>query len=382
MKIVVVASFFPYPAYFGGAYDVLERIKGLKYLGHDVDLICTCKEKPDDKNVLFMKQFINELIIVPRKNKLGYIFYSEPLQAVSRKLLKKITLQREYDYAILESESVGKILENNSLKAKNIIIRVHNNEANYFNELSKSTKNFKNKIYYYLESLKFKSYSRNIFKQSDRLWFISNKEINNIKDLDLSNKSIHLPASVNSKFVKQELSTKNVLYVGALFVPNNMEAIIWYLKNVHSLLVDEHNYKLTIVGSTGEFESETYQKILAGYSNVEIYLNQKDLSNHYSNATVFINPMLHGAGVKLKSINAIQNGLVLVSSKTGAEGIGLIKNEMYLEAMSPNDFVKTILKVFKMKIEDRQEMVGNAQQFLNQNNYLSILKNEFQDEQK
>ena len=382
MKIVVVASFFPYPAYFGGAYDVLERIKGLKYLGHDVDLICTCKEKPDDKNVLFMKQFINELIIVPRKNKLGYIFYFEPLQAVSRKLLKKITLQREYDYAILESESVGKILENNSLKAKNIIIRVHNNEANYFNELSKSTKNFKNKIYYYLESLKFKSYSRNIFKQSDRLWFISNKEINNTKDLDLSNKSIHLPASVNSKFVKQELSTKNVLYVGALFVPNNMEAIIWYLKNVHSLLVDEHNYKLTIVGSTGEFESETYQKILAGYSNVEIYLNQKDLSNHYSNATVFINPMLHGAGVKLKSINAIQNGLVLVSSKTGAEGIGLIKNEMYLEAMSPNDFVKAILKVFKMKIEDRQEMVGNAQQFLNQNNYLSILKNEFQDEQK
>jgi len=382
MKIVVVASFFPYPAYFGGAYDVLERIKGLKYLGHDVDLICTCKEKPDDKNVLFMKQFINELIIVPRKNKLGYIFYSEPLQAVSRKLLKKITLQREYDYAILESESVGKILENNSLKAKNIIIRVHNNEANYFNELSKSTKNFKNKIYYYLESLKFKSYSRNIFKLSDRLWFISNKEINNTKDLDLSNKSIHLPASVNSKFVKQELSTKNVLYVGALFVPNNMEAIIWYLKNVHSLLVDEHNYKLTIVGSTGEFESETFQEILAGYSNVEIYLNQKDLSNHYSNATVFINPMLHGAGVKLKSINAIQNGLVLVSSKTGAEGIGLIKNEMYLEAMSPNDFVKAILKVFKMKIEDKQEMVGKAQQFLNQNNYLSILKNEFQDEQK
>jgi len=382
MKIVVVASFFPYPAHFGGAYDVLERIKGLKYLGHDVDLICTCKEKPDDKNVLFMKQFINELIIVPRKNKLGYIFYREPLQAVSRKLLKKITLQREYDYAILESESVGKILENNSLKAKKIILRVHNNEANYFNELSKSTKNFKNKIYYYLESLKFKSYSRNIFKLSDRLWFISNKEINNTKDLDLSNKSIHLPASVNSKFVKQELSTKNVLYVGALFVPNNMEAIIWYLKNVHSLLVDEHNYKLTIVGSTGEFESETFQEILAGYSNVEIYLNQKDLSNHYSNATVFINPMLHGAGVKLKSINAIQNGLVLVSSKTGAEGIGLIKNEMYLEAMSPNDFVKAILKVFKMKIEDKQEMVGKAQQFLNQNNYLSILKNEFQDEQK
>lgn len=376
MKIVVVASFFPYPAYFGGAYDVLERIRGLKLLGHDVDLICTCKQKPEVENVLFIKQFINELIIVPRKNKSIDIFHYKPLQVVSRKRLKDIILQNEYDYAILESESVGKILENQSLRTKKIIVRVHNNESNYFNELSKSTKNIKNKIYYYLESLKFKSYSKTIFKQADRLWFISNEEINNTIDLNLPNKSIHLPASTNHTFINQELVTNTVLYIGALFVPNNLEAIIWYLKNVHPFLENQANYKLIIVGSTGEFETEKFQKIFASYSNVEVFLNQKNLSNYYSAATVFINPMLHGAGVKLKSINAIQNGLVLVSSKTGAEGIGLIKNEMYLEANSPDDFVNAVLKVFNMKIEDKKRIVTNAQNFLNQNSYLSILKNE------
>lgn len=382
MKILVVASFFPYPAHFGGAYDILERIKGLKLLGHDIDLVCTCKEKPNDKSVLFMKQFINELIIVPRKNKTVYMFYFEPLQVVSRKLLKKITLQSQYDYALLESESVGKILDNKSLKAKKIIVRVHNNESNYFNELSKSTRNLKNKIYYYLESLKFKSYSKNVFKQADRLWFISNEEINNTIDLNLSKKSIHLPASINHTMINHELLTNNVLYIGALFVPNNFEAIVWYLKNVHSLLVKNKNYKLIIVGSTGNLEPEKYQKVFANYSNVEVFLNQKELSNYYSDATVFVNPMLHGAGVKLKSINAIQNGLVLVSSKTGVEGIGLIKNKMYLEANTPNDFANAIEEVFNMKIEDKKIIVKNGQNFLNQNSYLSILKNEIQDEEK
>lgn len=380
MKIVVIASFFPYPAYFGGAHDVLERIKGLKLLGHDVDLVCTCKEKPDNKSVLFMKQFINELIICPRKNKSVYMFYFQPLQVVSRKSLKEVKLENHYDYAILESESVGKILNNKSLKAKKIIVRVHNNESNYFNELSKSTKNLKNKTYYYLESLKFKSYSKNVFKQSDRLWFISNEEIKNTIDLNLSNKSIHLPASINHTFVNQKLATNKVLFIGALFVPNNLEAIIWYLKNVHSLLVEKKNYKLIIVGSTGEFEPEKYQKLFANYLNVEVFLNQKDLNYYYSDSTVFINPMLHGTGVKLKSINAIQNGLVLVSSKTGADGIGLVKNEMYLEANSPNDFVNAILEVFNMKIEEKKTIVENAQKFLNQNSYLSVLKNEIQDE--
>ena len=92
--------------------------------------------------------------------------------------------------------------------------------------------------------------------------------------------------------------------------------------------------------------------------------------------------MLHGAGVKLKSINAIQNGLILVSSKIGTEGIGLIKDDMYFEANTPEDFSKSILKAFQMNNIEKQKMVENAQDFLIKNNYLSILKRELQDEKK
>lgn len=383
MKIVIITSFFPYPAYFGGAFDVLERIKGLKLIGHDIDLICTCKEFPEEKNIDFVKQFINELIIVHRKNKIIDLFRLRPIQVVSRKKLKNIILKNKYDFAILESESVGMILENETLKADKIIVRVHNNESDYFFELAKSTRNYALRIYYYLEALKFKWYSNTVFEKADRLWFISNEEIKNSRAiLSLVDKSIHLPASVNDTFINQQLSSKKVLFIGALFMPNNLEAIMWYLKKVHPSLIKDENYKLIIVGSTGDNNPEIYQRIFDHFSNIEVSLNQKELSKYYSESTIFINPMLHGAGVKLKSINAIQNGLVLVSSKTGAEGIGLVKNEMYIEANNSEDFTNTILKIFNMEIEEKQKIVTKAQDFLNQNSYLNILKNEIQDAQK
>src|SRR6218665_124170 len=120
MRILVIASFFPYPGYFGGAFDVLERIKEIRSLGHDIDLICTCKEFPDKKNIDFIKQFVNELIIVPRKNRIIDLFLKKPLQVVSRKTLKHISLKKVYDYAVLESEYVGMILENETFKANRI----------------------------------------------------------------------------------------------------------------------------------------------------------------------------------------------------------------------------------------------------------------------
>jgi polysaccharide biosynthesis protein PslH len=383
MKILIIASFFPYPAHFGGAFDVLERIKGLKGLGYDIDLVCTCKEPPKEENLQFIKQFINELIIVDRKNRAIDLFLSKPLQVVSRKSLKNIKFKTQYDYAILESESVGMILENKSFQSKKIAIRVHNNESDYFHQLGESTKNLPNKAYYYLEALKFKLYSKKIFQKVDRLWFISNKEISSTTlDLSIIKKSIHLPASLNGNFISQDLSSKNVLFIGALFMPNNVEAIMWYLKKVHPFLIKEENYKLIIVGSTGDVETKSFENMFSGYSNVEVLFNKNSLNESYAAATIFINPMLHGSGVKLKTINAIQNGLVLVSTKIGSEGIGLTNNEMYKEANNAKDFSNAILNIFRMSKEEKQKMVSRAQGFLNQNNYLTILKNEIQDEKK
>jgi hypothetical protein len=379
-RILVVSNSIPYPAYFGGAFDVFERIKGLKQLGYSIDLICTYKTYPSQETIEYLKTIVDELILVTRKNNFWDILNNKPLQVVSRKKLKDIVLKKKYFHTILESEHVGLILKNQSFKSKYIYLRVHNNESVYFNELAKSTKNIFSKFYYLSDSFKFKFYSKSFFSNVNRLWYISNEEAKS--QIEFKNKSIHLPSPINDPFITQSLSNKTVLFVGSLFMKNNIEALEWYLKNVHLKLLNEVGYKLIIVGGTGDIKEEVFENKFKNISNVEYYFNVKNLQNYYDETTIFINPMLHGAGVKLKTINAIVNGLLLVSTSIGAEGIGLIDKEMYFNADSPNTFYESIIAIFNLSVERKADIIKKAQKLLMDNNYLEILIKELENDNR
>jgi hypothetical protein len=378
-RILIVSGFFPFPSFFGGAYDVFERIKGLKSLGFEIDLICTCKTIPKKEDIDFVKIYIEELFLVKRKNRLVDLFNIKPLQVISRSELKNVVLDKKYNYTILESECVGLILENKSLRTDEIIVRVHNNESKYFKELANSTHSFFNKLYYFQESFKYNYFSSNIFSKTDRLWFISKEElVQNEMNASMGYKSIHLPSPINDAFLQQELSSKIVLFIGALFMPNNIEALLWYLDFVHPYLLKVENYKLIIVGSTGDFTDDYFRKKFKHYSSIELFFNVKNLDLFYAQSTVFINPMIHGTGVKLKSMNAIVNGLPLAATTIGAEGIGL-DSEMYFEANTPTEFITSILDIFNLSPAEKQVKVSAAQNYLLNTNYLAILKKELRD---
>ncbi len=377
-KVLVVSGFFPYPTHFGGAFDILERIIGLKKLGLEIDLICTHKEMPKQEDIDYVKTIVNSLILVQRENRISDLFKIKPLQVESRNKLKTINLSSHYDFAVIETEYVGKILENKTFKANKIFLRIQNNENIYFKELAKSTKGFLNKVYYFSDAIKFKYYSNKIFKKVDRLWFISNDEVKSKQYDDvIKSKSIHLPSPINSPFLIQSLANKNVLFIGSLYMPNNIEGLDWFLQNVHPKLLEIDKYELSIVGGTGDKTEEYFINKFKNYSKVKLYCNVKDLDEFYSNSSVFINPMLHGAGVKLKTINAVVNGLPIVSTTKGSEGIGLIDKEMFFKADDAETFCEGLLRFFKMKKEDRIEMVVKSQKYLRENNYLDIMENEF-----
>lgn len=377
MKIVIVSGFFPYPAHFGGAFDVLERVKGLRGLGYEVDLVCTCKVMPDSEQLQYVQSYVNQVIVLPRKNNAIHLFSFIPLQVLSRLSLKKVLFIQRYDVAILESESVGMIMKNKSFSVEKVCVRVHNNESKYFFQLALSTSKLLDKLYYFSESLKFKWYSKQIFKKADRLWFISSKELHEYLKKEISApKAIFLPTGTPTTFYNQSLDNSTVLFVGALFMPNNRKALRWYLQKVHPFIVSEKNYKLIVVGSTGDLDEKVIQSEFKGYEKVEVHLNQFDLQPFYKQSSIFINPMFYGTGIKLKSVNAIQNGLVLISTDIGSEGIGLKKDSMYLKANTPEEFIAILQLFFKMSNEERQKLVSNAQNYLKKNNFLSIINNE------
>lgn len=363
-KVLLVASDFVYPPNHGDRVDIWNRILCLKKMDFEIDLICTVKNEIPNKYLEIVNKIVNKLILVNRKNKFIDMLYREPLQLKSRKSLENVQLNKLYDYVILQGSYVLPIKRNKTLNYKNIILRMNNDESVYFKELCKSEKKYWKKLYYYIESHKFKILDSLLVKEIPNIFFVSYDEMIKYKNRYSKINAYFMPTAVEMNMKKQRLNNKNVLFIGSLFMVNNREAIIFYIKNIHPLLLNIKGYTFTIAGNSKGEGIEWIKQISSKYNNINIIDSPETLDNIYANASVFVNPMLHGAGVKLKTINAIVNGLPVVSTIIGNQGTGL-KHESHIYV---TDNVKEYAEYIRILLNNnikRDMMVKNSQEFIN-----------------
>ena len=378
-KFLLVTGDFVYPTNHGGRVDVWNRILTIHKMGEYIHLICTVKKYPKQEYINIVNNKVDKLTIIQRKNNLFDMICKRPLQMTSRKKLKEIDLNDEYEYLILEGTYVYDILDNPKLNAKKKIIRMHNDETIYFYGLGKSTRNIFKKIYFYIESLKFRFNEKSLIRRLGNIMFISYDEMCKYKKKYPYIKECFLPTAVNFDFKTRDMNSNNVLIIGALFMDNNKEGIKRYIKTVHPLLNDVLGYKLIIAGNTLEQGIEWLEKITVKYRNIELYDSPKNLEFLYKKAAVFVNPMINGAGVKLKTINAIVQGLPVVSTTVGNQGTGLIDKKDIFIADKADDMAKCIKNILKNKDVGR-EIVKSGQEFIKNNYNQKEILREYLDE--
>ncbi|WP_448606178.1 glycosyltransferase [Paenimyroides ceti] len=366
-KILIVSGFTPYPANFGGAIDVWERIKGLHQLGWQVSLLVTDKAAPKAAALSVIEKRVSNFYYVERKNRAIDMIGTLPLQVRSREKLEKVLINDSFDVVLLEGEFCLPIIKNKSIHYKHLVIRVHNNESAYYKALGKSSISIKEKLYYSIEAGRIKKFTDCAFNKADQLWFISQDDL---KESAYKKKGVFMPFPINEEMVPACIKeTKTILFMGSLFMQNNLYGLDWYLKKVHFHLLKYPDYKLVVVGSTKGNDTELRRKY-KDHERLELYFNQTDLKPFYDAAVAFINPMFHGSGVKVKSINALVNGLPLVSTDIGSEGIGLT-SDMFWIANDAETFLSQIEELFGNT--QRIVRVNKAQEHLKETRYLTIL---------
>lgn len=364
-RILIVANDFPYPPHHGAAVDIWGRILSLKRLGFTLDLIATVKSRPTRADIDAVQAVVSSLWILGRDVRLSATISLNPFQVRSRRALKEVALTEKYDAVLLESEHVGPILENVRLHAKARILRSQNDEARYFRELSKSSRNWKERMFYKLEAVRFDKYSPALRAKCDLLWFISDWErtLHLRKSPSDVSKAVFLPPDPGtSKISSYPASGKEVLFVGTLAVSLNVNALQWYVDHVHPRLSKLEGYSLTIAGRTGGVPIPALIKMVERYPNISFCPDPQDLSDLYSRAAVFVNPVLRGAGLKVKTINALQAGVAVVTTSIGMEGTGLVDGTHLLVADSADEFAGSVEKLLSER-SLAARLVRSAQSF-------------------
>ncbi|MGZ8369660.1 MAG: glycosyltransferase, partial [Caulobacteraceae bacterium] len=129
-----------------------------------------------------------------------------------------------------------------------------------------------------------------------------------------------------------------MMFLGGFGHPPNASAIKAFVRDsLPAILQRQPNAKLIVVGSKAPPD------ILALASqHVEVRGYVADLDEVFSQATVFIAPLITGAGLKGKVIEALSRGVPTILSPIAAEGTGLINGADCLIAETPAEWAEAV----------------------------------------
>jgi len=180
--------------------------------------------------------------------------------------------------------------------------------------------------------------------QSDVTFSYSDVEIAVIRDLvPETTKLARMPWVVECHERKLPYSeTRDIFFLGGFNHPPNAQAARFFAKSVMPLLRAQlPNVCFNIIGSGAR---AVVPELVSKCVRVLGYV--PSLTEHLDGARVFVAPLLTGAGLKGKVLDAISHGVPCVLSPVAAEGTGLTDGVDCLIANSPEEWADRVARLY------------------------------------
>jgi len=196
---------------------------------------------------------------------------------------------------------------------------------------------YSNKLIYFLTKILEKL----VFQLSDLSTSVSSRERNKIKELYKA-KTIFLPNGIHlNKIQKQKKIKANfIIYTGSYLYKPNKDAID-YLNNfiMPELRKKIPNLKLVLTG--GGFDQKFPWVINKGI------VSKNELYNLLQSSKCLCVPLKFGSGTRIKIIEALCLGVIVISSKKGIEGIKLKASNPPFIVDNKKKLINEILNIIK-----------------------------------
>ena len=134
--------------------------------------------------------------------------------------------------------------------------------------------------------------------------------------------------------------SKGLAFLGSFKHPPNLEGVEWFASEVMPLLTDEISLSVYGASMDESLQSSLTEKGINAVGYIE------HLESLYTTHRIFIAPLLSGAGIKGKVINALAYGIPTVLTPVAAEGIGLRHGHDCLIARTAEEWAECIEKLY------------------------------------
>jgi len=352
MKSILFITAFPPNNKSGGQIFTLNLLKELSnkyiidliyfsYKNHTVDenLSVNSVTSFDVSNINCFRSFTKHPIFTRRFNK-----------AILQYLNNVIS---RYDIVFFDYTQVG--LYSLYLKHPCKVIRCHDVMAQKF---SRKDKIFKSWV---------KHTENKILKSVHKIFVLTDK------DADIVKKEYNFEAYFTHERIREfdfydfTETDKTFVFFGLWSRPENLDSLIWFIRNVLPLVKTDIGIKFTVIGDG--LSEKLIKKYISPKENIE-YLGFVDepLDIIYKSRAL-IAPLFTGAGVKVKVIDAFTVGTPVIGTEITFEGLPFME-DLTLLANEPEKYAEIINNFSALSAKEKQKRAQIFRQ-LYDNNHLA-----------
>jgi len=356
MRVLQLCHKPPQPSVDGGCIAINNITKGFIENGVNVKVLTISTQKhPFDKKHYdenYLAKTNIESVFVDTKINLVDAFSSlvtSDSYNISRffstdfDILLRKTLEKE-DYDIIHLESLFMTPYTHTIrrfsKAK-IILRSHNLEYMIWQRLAIAPANPAKKVYLKILAKQLKKYETNILSSIDGIASISSQDLEKYVQLGCKKPMITIPFGISLKTYKSDYQLRmnlinqfKLFHIGAMDWKPNMEGISWFIEEVWpTVLKSNQDLELHIAGRSMPgwlIEKEVPNMV----NHTEVESAQEFMLSH----DIMIVPLLSAGGMRVKIIEGMALGRVIISTAIGAEGIDYKDGENILIANNAEEF--------------------------------------------
>lgn len=353
MNILWVTPDVPFYKQYGGSLDISARMEFVSQCGHRIHLISFTKEPLSEEVLERLNGYCARVDIIQRpKISMHMLHPLLPYSASSRysgsiiDIVRSTVRKSGIDVACLESIHVGEIAPILKRDGIPVVLRLHNIESRYFSELGRSYGYHPLRLVYMWEARKLIEYERSIYRQSQRILCVSNHEAEQLRRLypDAYIKWLPIPVKLEADADERGDSGPIIAFSGSMYLPNNVEAVEWFANKVFpQILSSVPDAEFWVIGRRPSREI----RALGMRQHIRITGEVPNSHQLLSRARVIVVPLFHGAGVKIKILEGIGLGKLVISTSQAIIGTSLERDQQVLVADDPEAFAALCIRALE-----------------------------------
>lgn len=359
LKILQVSNRVPYPLNEGGTIGIYNYTRGFYEAGANVTLLALQPNKHFDEQADAEKELsaFGKFITYPINTDVKAIdaflnLFSNKSYNVERfydkgfdLFLQKHLEENEYD--VIQIEGTYPAIYTQTIQKYSdavVVLRQHNVEYQIWERLAINAKNPLKKWYLNLLARRLKSFEKCHLNIYDAIIPVTQDDGDLFKSMGCALPIQPSPAGIDMDIWRpseEALDLNKIYHIGSLEWMPNREAVEWFLKDIW-------------LGLKTEFPKLEFH--VAGKRMPEEMKMRKDpglyMLGEVESATDFIRPLgiclvplLSGSGIRLKILEAMSAGKIVISTTIGAQGISYTDGENLLIADTADEFKSAIYRV-------------------------------------